>query len=162
MPYNKQNIDFKKLVIWLLPTPTRRPALIAWIMGLIAPAIRLYNQFISFWQYSIYRLSITPQVCYLEKALNDKYDTQLRRIIIVDALEFEGVPFYRKPESKPVVIYKKTEGTALVLYTKSESSIFGVDFIIEIPNDVVFNSTELTAFVNSYKLATKLFKIRIV
>jgi hypothetical protein len=107
MPYNKQNIDFKKLVIWLLPAQLRRTAMIAWIMALIAPVLRLYNQFISFWLLSIYRLTITPQVCFLEKALNDKYDTQLRRIIIIDALEFEGVPFYRKAEAKQVIIYKK-------------------------------------------------------
>ncbi len=162
MPFNKYNIDFKKLVIWLLPSVLRRRYMIAWLVALISPVIRMYNDVLAFRRLAIYRLAITPQVCYLEKALNDRYDIAQRRIRIVDAKEFEGIPLYRKVESKPLGLFRRSEGKGQVYYTKSETSKFGADFVIEVSVLIAFDLNELTAFVNSYKLASKKFKVKIV
>jgi hypothetical protein len=110
----------------------------------------------------LYRISITPQVCYLEAAINDRYDYVERRIFIEDGEEHEPVPLYRKVEGKAQVLYKKGEGAPLVLYTKAETSKFSADFTIHIPADVNFNISELNAFVESYRLASKTFKVKIV
>lgn len=155
-------IDFKRLVIWLLPPPQRKPVAIAWLMALINPAVRLYNNLLAFRKAVLYRIIITPQICYLEKALNDKYDTVARRIRIKDAPEYLPFPLYRKVESKKTALYKKSEAKGKVLYTKAETTRFGADFIVEVPVNVLFDLAELTAFINGFKLATKKFKVRIV
>ncbi|KAA2245483.1 hypothetical protein F0L74_05870 [Chitinophaga agrisoli] len=60
------------------------------------------------------------------------------------------------------MLHRKSEGGAVVLYTKAETTAFNVDFIVNVPIAVSFDMNELTAFVNSYKLASKTFKVKIV
>lgn len=142
-----------------MPSSLRRKALHAWLMTLIAPAIRLHGELVAFRAAALYRLSITPQVCYLEKALNDRYDYTLRRIRILDAQVYDPIPLFLKEEEKTVHIFKKPLGVK-VLYTKAETSIFAADFIIQVPYSIVFNEAEMRAFVDNYKLAGKIFKIK--
>lgn len=149
-------------MIWLIPAPLRKPFQIAWLMALISPVIRLHNELVAFRRAVIYRLTITPQVVYLEKALNDRYDVTLRRIRIVDAEELEGIPVFLKSENKQVVFYRKSEDEARIYYTREESARYGVDFVVEIPVFVSFDLPELTAFLEGFKLASKKFKVKIV
>lgn len=156
-------VNFKKLVVWLLPAPLRRPVQSSWLMALIGPVIKLYNGFLAFRSAVIYQLTITPQVCKLEKMLNDRYDNQLRRIYIEDAIEKEPWFLYLKVEAKRMFLYTKSEASApQYLYTKSETVQFGVDFVINIPVFVVFDINEFKSLVKKYKLASKTFKVHIV
>lgn len=159
MPYSKYDINWKRLILWIIPEVLRKTLHVAWVVALIAPVVRLYFQFISFRNEIIYALTITPQVCYLEKALNDRFDSQQRGIYITDPEEKPGLPLYLKVEVKPVVLFTKAEAIAQILYTKSESGKFGVDFLVNVPSNVQFDLQELTAFLSNYKLPSKKFKV---
>lgn len=126
------------------------------------PVNDLHSRFVYYRNNALYRLSITPQVCYLEKALNDRYDVIERRIYITDGVELSGLPLFLKVENKPTVFSRKSEGNEQVLYTKAETAYFSADFVINVPVTVPFDISEITAFVNGYKLASKTFKVRIV
>lgn len=164
MPLNPNifNLNYKKLVVWLLPKPIRKPVQVAWLLALASPVIRLFNEFQAFRQSVIYHLTISPQVCKLEKLLNDRYDTVNRGIWIDDAREYEPLFLYQKAESKPVHLYRKSENKPKYLYTKAETSALGVDFIIYVPVFVVFDINELSSLIKKYKLVSKTFKVSIV
>jgi hypothetical protein len=158
---NIYNVNWVKLVKMLTPIVLRQNPLTCFIKAFTHPFIILHNDFISYSNRVNYHLQITPQVCYLEKALNDKYDLVHRRIFITDAPEYLPIILFRKSENKKLLIKRKTEGNPQVLYTKPETALFGVDFIVNIPVGIVFDANELKAFLQVYKLATKTFKIKI-
>lgn len=162
MPYNSNiyDLQWSRLLRWLLPTMLRRERLMIFLNALALPLNDIHTRFLYFRMGIQYKLKITPQVCYLEKALNDRYDVVLRRIYIDDAPEYLPVAFFTRAENKPVPIYTKAEGPGLVFYTKSETAQFGVDFIIMVPADLVFIMAELRAFVTGYKLTTKKFGVQ--
>lgn len=58
-----------------------------------------------------YDLSITPQVCFLEKILNDKYDDKERRIRIQDIGTVKGYFFFRQTDPKEQKFYFGEEET---------------------------------------------------
>ncbi|MGQ0737673.1 MAG: hypothetical protein ACT4OJ_01310 [Bacteroidota bacterium] len=163
MPYNRPIyiINWPKLAHWFTPVHWRFPKLLSWVKAVAGLSNDLYNRFMAYRNIIKYRLLITPQVCYMEKALNDNYDIVQRRIYIDDGPEFLPVAFFRAIENKPVPVFRKSEDKELVLYRRAETAQFGVDFIIHIPSDVVFDMPQLRAFVTGYKLTTKTFGIQI-
>jgi hypothetical protein len=162
MASNIYTVNWNKLAIWFIPQALRKTKTLCFIQALVSPVNDLHTRFLYYRQNTIYNLGISPQVCYLQKALNDRYDVALRRIKIVDGVEYDAIPLFLKVENKPVKLYRKSEGIPQVLYTKAETALFSVDFIVQVPSDVVFDLAEMTAFVNSYKLASKVFKIQIL
>jgi hypothetical protein len=153
------DINFKKLAKTLTPALLFKPVQIVLLYACVTPITWVYNQFMAFKRFVEYRLSITPQVCYLEKALNDRYDLVDRRIYIVDAVEYDALPLYLKVESKHLVLPLKTDGH-LVLYTKGETGIYTVDFIVMVPSVIALDFIEMRAVINGYKLLSKKFQIK--
>jgi hypothetical protein len=79
----------------------------------------LHARYIAYKNYTVYWLGINSQVCFMEQALNDKYDISLRRIYITDGIEFDPVPFYLKIENKPVNFLRKQK-THRLYYTPKQ------------------------------------------
>ncbi len=154
------DLNFKKLVNVVTPALTFNPVVRAWLYACVVPLNYVYGLFSKFKKSIEYRLTITPQVCHLEKALNDRYDFAQRRIYIIDAREYEALPLYLIVENKHMVLPLKTENHK-VLYTKGETSIYTVDFMVMVPAVIGFDMVEMKAVVNSYKLLSKKFQINI-
>lgn len=161
MPYNRNiyQLEVKKLGMWLVPVQWRKIRLMVLVTAMTATWADLYNRFALFRKRIKYSLEITPQVCYLEKALNDKYDTGSRRIYISDGEEHYPIILYKRDENKPVLIYQRSEDNPVYLRSRNEMAEFGVDFVVYVPSDVVFDMLEMRTFVSGYKLATKTFVI---
>lgn len=156
------NVDYSRLARWLMPKPLRQVKLMAFVTALISGVKNTYISFSGYRDNTNYWLGITPQVCFMEKALNDRYDRTERRIIVEDAEERLGFPVFLKEENKPVVFYSKTEDVPVVMYTKNETAQFSSDFVVKVPVFIDFDVTEMTAFVQQIKLAGRTFKIMIV
>lgn len=156
---NIYTVDWYKLATWLVPPVLRKSKTLAFVKAMATPINDLQSRFLTYRNYTLYNLGITPQVCYLQKALNDRYDVDDRRIQVVDAGEKLPVPFFLKVENKPQRLYKKTEAQHLVLFQKAETAQFTADFVIRVPAIITFDKKEMTAFVNSYKLLSKTFNI---
>lgn len=159
---NIYRVYFRKLLRWLVPGILDRPIQTAWLNSLVAPLKSLYTAFLSFRESMLYFLSITPQVCRLQKLLNDRYDNQQRRIRIVDGVEYLPLWLYTKAEAKPVALHRKSEGKPQWLYTRAECGATAVDFIIQVPVFVVFDLNEMIGLVRRFKLPSKTFKVQIV
>jgi len=105
-------------------------------------------------------MSVTPQVCFLEKLLNDRYDYTNRGIYIIDGKDFAPLYIYRRDELKPVYISKRAENKPKYIYTRGESGVIKDDFIVMVPMPVVFDMAEMASLIRVYKLAGTKFKIQ--
>ncbi len=153
-------VDLPKLVRLLVPPRMRKMKQVAWLQALTNPVNYLYQQFRRNRDANLYRLYITPQVVYMEKLLNDRYDISGRRIRIKDALVYDAEYLYQDQELKPLYIYKEEENKPVYLFTDDEIGSDSVDFFVLVPPDLTFNENEMTALIDNYKLAGKRYKIQ--
>lgn len=151
MPYN---IDYKTLVLLLLPTFLRRPKMIAWLIVLVLPIDALHYLFIQKRATDIYKLNHNGQVCYLRKALNDAFDPKNRRIKIIDGQRYTRLYIYTTPEQKPKFL------KMLFLREETDFADSGVDFIVEMPSET-YHKYNVEALIDFYKLASKRYKIEL-
>ena len=158
------DIGYKKLVNALTPQVLRKPKIMALLYALVNPVVYVYNLFLINRRSNLYRLMITPQVCYVEIALNDKYDGVARRITITRPKSYDPLFLFRKIENKPVYLYRKTEQSASKTYLiqKGEAGAFQYDFIVQVPATIAFDINEMTAVIDGYILPDKVYKISIV
>lgn len=134
----------------------------AWVQALVKPIVDVYLNFLTLKNATAYDLGITPQVCFLEKMLNDRWDPSQRRINIVKPVVKNPVVLYLKSESKKQSLYLKSENKPWITYKKNESEAFVVDFIVEVPADVIFDVFEMSARLENKILPSKIFDIKIV
>jgi len=72
-----------------------------WIHALVKPIKNINVEFGQVRQAYINKVAYNGQRMNLEKILNDKFDSSLRRIFITDSFHFNNHYLYKKVESKP-------------------------------------------------------------
>jgi hypothetical protein len=155
------NIDWIRLLLFHIPELLGLPIILGLAKAFITPIQLIYNDFITRRNRDIYKLGHNSQVCYMEAALNDSFDTTLRRIHIEDSDLFPRIYIYTTAELKPKYIYTHAEGKPLYLYTRNEYSDTAVDFNVYVPADLEssINIYALRALIDYYKLASKRYQI---
>lgn len=154
------DINYHKLIRLLMPPRLRKVVHIAWLHSLTYPVNMLYQQYRRNRDANLYRLSITPQVVYMEKLLNDRYDRSNRGIRIADAVSNEVTLIYQEEESKPKFLYTESEAQPIYIFTESEIGNEPVDFYVLVPGTVPYNDAEMSALIDTYKLAGIAYKIQ--
>lgn len=157
---NIYDIDLSKLSVWLTPVRLRIKKYYVFIQAIVAPFIDIHNRFIVYKNDVNYRIGITAQVVHLQRGLNDRFDIAERRIRIVPAKEYLPVLLGLKAENKPRKLGTKDEPVQMKLPLKSETLLYSFDFIIEVPFTLAFDTDEMKAFVNKYKLESKNYGIQ--
>lgn len=66
-------IDYRKLVILLLPTFLRQPVLMAWLRAMAHPLQEIHDRHQAARTQRLYELRHTSQVCYIKDALNNEF-----------------------------------------------------------------------------------------
>ena len=147
-------VDFDRLVLLLLPTFLRKPVLFGYVRALSTPIASLHYKWSRMREDNLTKLSYNSQRCYLRKALNDKYDQELRRITIDCTLDTTQDYIYTPAENLDVylgVIYLAQD------FNYSNSI---VDFLVNVPGQLLNDKiNEITATINFYKLAGKSYKL---
>lgn len=164
------NINFKKLAKDVMAGELRTPEMIAFISALVTPIDTLYNYFLSQRSANIYRLKHTSQVCYMRSALNDEFDTELRRITIKNAEIKEPLWFYEVGDEKPVHFYEEADNQPVYFREASEFFGGGSDFTVLVPLELKpATETELNAYlirmralIDYYKLYCKAYTIEFI
>ncbi len=95
------NINWLKIIKEQLPFFLQTTRRIDWILALISPINKIYQEFLVQHQVYIYKIGFNGEVMYLETILNDKFDPINRTIYITDGLPFSPVYLYKKSEAKP-------------------------------------------------------------
>ena len=154
------DIDYAKLIGWLTPQELRKDKLRRLLNIMVAPVVVLYQLFLLYRTAKLYQLKITPQKCYLELLLNNRYDFTLRRIYIDDGVDKPPFYIYQAAELKPKFIRQRGENLPKRIYTGGESGSLTDDFIVFVPLGLVFEQPEMTSLIKVYKLAGTKFKIQ--
>ena len=150
------NVQWKKLAILLTPTFLRSELMIAWLELLMESINDIHYQWLQFRKSNIYILAHNSQVCFLRGALNDRFDNEQRRIQIIDGNKYQRKYIYTDEEQKPRFL------GIIYIHGDEDYSDTGVDFIVEVPNDIIFNINEMKGLIDFYKLASKRYKIVIL
>jgi hypothetical protein len=149
------NFNIDKLLVLLTPTFLRKPKMVAWLRALAIPLNKLLYDFQQARESDLYNLAHNSQVCYLRKALNDEFDSLLRRIHIEDGKQNARLYIYPRSSNKPLYLGK------VYLYQRGSYIDGGVDFVVVLPQDLEYDRYKLEALVNFYKLAGKRWNVRI-
>jgi len=157
------NVNYKKLVMLLLPTFLRKNALMDFIYSAVSPVAALHQQFQTFMAETKYRLSHNGQHCHLRGMLNDTFDPTQRRITLAD-VEGTKEPFllYWRSENKSKRIYRRDKNKELILNRRGFGGTDGFDFVINIPGALSLNNDDITrlkALTDAYKLVSKRYQI---
>ena len=148
-------ISFERLIAHLLPTFLRTPSLLAYVGALIAPINTLWRALTKYRTDTLYRVTHTGQVVYLQKVLNDRFDKAERRITIRDGIINEPTYLYPSHEAKPIHLDH-------TIYTREELAFKDVDFVVVLPSELLLTAEEelrMNALISAYKLATKTYTI---
>ena len=149
-------MNFKTLINTYLKVRWRNSVMLAWLNVLVSPVVYIYGLFTTYMAGVIYGLNITSQVCFMEKALNDTFDTVARRIYISDPVYDDPVYLYLDDEEKPVWLYLDSEARPLWLYLDSEVyADGGVQFVVYVPAGLVYDTNRMKALINKYRLVSK-------
>jgi len=152
-------VNFIVFVQNVIPSLLRQSKVIAYLTALLKPLQTLQDAFV-IWQTGIkYDVSITNQVIYLEKLLNDKFDNIQRRIYIEDATSFTVNETRMKSENAESSEFrmKGETASAMILRMKSETDT-EADFIVKKPSSVT-DVTLMNAYLKKYKAASMQYKI---
>lgn len=146
-------IDYHKLIRMLLPVRLRQPVLLAWLMVLLSPVMYVYRRFSAFRNDSLYYAGHTSQVVYMQAVLNDVFDSERRRIVIVDSAAMAPLYVYQDEEVTPLYAYLESENKPLELPVIQETVT--TDFSVLVPGDVIFTEKYMRALIDRYRLASK-------
>lgn len=148
------NIDFYKLIQLLIPSFLRQPILKGFLKSIGAGLNTIHYKLTLFKSRIQYELEHNSQVCRLRKVLNDRFDDTLRGIKITEGYTHERLYIYTFVEQQPKFL-------PLFVHQSTEYSDTALDFIVTLPNylNLSLIQTELEALINSYKLASKRYKI---
>ncbi len=155
------SLEINTLVWLLLSDNLRKPRLLAFIWALVKPLVSLHYTWTQYREDNIYKLHHNGQVCYLEKALNDRFDGDLRRIYIGDGTLYDTVYVYTEAENQPEpILNTEEEADTLWVYTEGETADTGADFIVYVPDEIMQSQNyAVRALIDYYKLGGKRYII---
>jgi len=151
------DVDFNKLITWLLPPLLRKPIYYAWMRALCAPVVSLYNTFITQRNADLYRINHDSRVFSMQAVFNDAFDSVSRRIYITDGFNKSRIYLYTRAENEPVFL-----SPSIYLYNPGDYADTGIDFIVWVPNAITMAPTDLVhldSLIKQYKLASKRYAI---
>jgi len=156
------SINWINLVKMLLPPFLRKSKQLAWLTCIISNQITyVYNQFNVYRQQKLYDLSITGQVIYLEKLLNDKYNNGFSGIWIASE-NISTLFLANKAENfTPIYLANKSEISPIYVGNKSEY-LQQYNFIIWVPISIfnLIDIAEMRSLVDKYRIAGKNYNIQ--
>lgn len=161
----KRNIykfDVKQFAAQLLPVKLRGPKLQALVRSLVSPVEYVNAAFVNFKKEQEYELTITGQVCYLQKMLNDFFDYSDRRILVEDVPVSDQYALYLKSEGPEKGLVTYLNGEADPEYTFILSDELGGEggyFLVKVPAGLVYDVERMKALLNKYKLPTTAYNI---
>lgn len=155
------SINLNILINWCIPPFLRKAFLKALLSSLLISIQNTYNNLRDYRDLKNYELAITPQVIWLEKMLNDKYDAVWARIYIEEYMLDERMYIFNKSEIEhPPYIYNKSENQPKNYISNSGESNIDIFFKVRVPQ-TIFNLllannssllNEMKANINKYKV----------
>jgi hypothetical protein len=152
------DVNFKRLVLLLLPTFLRKSVLTAFLYAAGHHIIRLKTSFDEYRIATNYRLYHNGQTCYLRKVLNDYFDSINRRIEISEVNVNKGLfVVYLRETGKFKIVPRRPD--AIITNRRGLTGINNFDFAVKAPVELIEQDSRIRAITNIYKLVSKRFLI---
>ena len=159
-------IDYRKLVILLLPTFLRQPVLMAWLRAMAYPLQQLHDRHQAARTQRLYELRHTSQICFIKDALNNEFGiTDYANGFEIEDINAPGdwVWIYDENVERfddeqhmlfddPTFIHDKS---AILPPTSA--------FFVLVPQSITIDETNearIRSIVNKYRLASRTFEIK--
>jgi hypothetical protein len=162
MPINTNiyKVNWFKLVSWLLPSDLFMPKTFALCKALATPIATLHTNFLAYRKQCLYDLTITPQICWLVKLLNDKFDYVQRRIYISEGERGDNIYLFQDAEDGNEYLFQNAEVEQIWLFNDSEVGNNPAHFVVYIPASVASKIDVLKSILNIYKLPSRRYQIQ--
>lgn len=156
------SIDYNILIQLVLPFSLRKARIIAILKSFINPVELIYNEFITYRLASLKRLNYSGQVIYLEKLLNDYFNTS--GIYIEDTADIEYTYLSTKNEGDVLYLSTKAENNAPVYLATQSELESNYQFIVKIPSVLYANLgtsglSRMRSLIDLYRISGKKFEI---
>ena len=159
-------IDYRKLVILLLPTFLRQPVLMAWLRAMAHPLQELHDRHQAARTQRLYELRHTSQICYIKDALNNEFGiTDYANGFEIEDINAPGewVWIYdenvdRLDDEQHMLFDDPTFIHDLSAILPPTSAFF-----VLVPQSIVIDETNearIRSIVNKYRLASRTFEIK--
>lgn len=157
------NINWLRLIAWLLPNELRKIKILKYLFALIEPLNIGFSQFKQFRLQQIYESEINGQTIKLERALNDEFDSVLRRIYITDGSTFDPPVFYEEWKPDKVEFYIEGNTDNPIFYSfENIDNIITFNFFVHLSSDIWADRLRIKALVNKYKVFGRTFEVVLI
>ncbi len=157
MALKSYNFDLKKLIVWMLPSFYRKPKWVAWIYALLAKVRAIHTEFVAFIAIKKDEIKWNGQTIVLEQFLILKYGSG----IYITSVTNEVFPFYVYEVNNVLnpFVYPINNVLNPMANEVNSYNLDGVNFIVHVPAIITFNTDEMTALINKYRLFGTTFSI---
>jgi len=156
------NIDFNKIIRWLMPHYLVKPKHVAWLTVLLSPIIWLYNQFLVYRSAKLLEATINSQVNRFTKALQQTFGNTGIFILHPSAFLTQSFIYLEIEGATPQFDYLAIENHTPIDYDYVQLEYDSqIDFIVRVPAALTELQKQIGAFVNKYKYFGKRFRIEL-
>jgi len=177
-------VNFNQLLVDYTPNILRTKELFSFVRAMLQQLIEIYDSFVQNRNDNLYAITITPQVCYLRKMLNDKFrdaSVTQKDILITDGQTTDWIILYEKDlftiaGGKQALMLKKASSVqtdeygrktykfingATMVAKQGSFGNMGYDFTVKIPIELQskIDEARVISLLNYYKLASKRYII---
>lgn len=141
------DIDFTKMVTQLLPTVLRKPIRTSWIKACLKPLRNLHDAILAFRTARLEEIKWSGQTIKLEQLLIAKFGAG---IYITNNINY-GDGLFVAADATDVAAYIG-DGTDFSNTIDLAYTIASYNFTVNVPIAITFTMTEMTGYVNKYKM----------
>jgi hypothetical protein len=143
-----------KVVQMEIPFLHRQPRLVAWLKVFVSYLAKIQEDLFQFWDRTRTEALMTPQIAYLEHILNNRYGRT--DIFIGDGYDLGPWIFKSSETADPEFFLDQANS-----YVWNNNDGIIIDFVVNIPEVILSETSYIAAVVNKFKLAGKTFVIQI-
>lgn len=154
------NFNISKFIRDLVPISLRKDRLLDWLKSCVKAIDVLKLDLVSYTDDTRDRLKYNGQTISLQNLLASKFG---QGISITNSNS--GVsPFYLYPsgDSRNSSVFNSNSLENPFIYPVNTVDLDAVDFVVEVPANIVFDESEMTASIREYTLYSRTFKILVV
>lgn len=140
----------------LLPFAKRKVGFVAWVKVYLSYLSDILDRLRLFRLASLRDAKMTPQICYLEKYLNDMFNST--KIRIVDGYLLGPWCFFNGPPSGDEDFYMVEPDNYCFAYNVTTD----IDFVVEVPQELEGECNVIAAYVQKFKMVGKSFIIQLI
>jgi len=159
-------IDYRKLVILLLPTFLRQPVLMAWLRVMAYPLQQLHDRHQAARTQRLYELRHTSQVCFIKDALNNEFGiTDYANGFEIEDINSPGEWVWIYDENVDCFDDEQHMLFDDPTYIHDKSAILPPTsaFFVLVPQSITIdemNWARIRSIVNKYRLTSRTFEIK--